>query len=267
MKKALVVGGSLVAGVATLLTIQAFRASRRAMTVYAMNRGHRKAFPLGVMPPESKFEEFGEEGNPPIHLVVIGDSTAVGVGASALKYTYPWLLADHLASRFRVRLNVIGRSGARMAGVAGEFVREAVAFGPDVAIIGIGANDVTHLTRLKTFSKNLRSSIRELEASAVITLVALGPRFDSPAIPQPLRALAQLRARALNRTIKRTAASEGVVVLDLPSGIGKSFALDRDLYCPDGFHPSDKGYALWAEVMKEKVMQAALSVPPRARLI
>lgn len=259
MRKSLQLIGTLIAVVVALLVVRAFRASRRALTVYTLNREHRRAFPEGLHPPNGRFEEFGSEANPPIHLVVIGDSTAVGVGATDIKCTYPWLLARHLGSRLRVRLNVVGRSGARMADVASEFARKVVALAPDVAIIGVGANDVTHLTPLSKFSRDLTAAIREIETSGAIILVALGPRFDSPAIPRPLRKLAQLRARALNRTIQKTAASADVAVLDLPSGIGNSFALDRDLYCPDGFHPSDRGYALWAEVMKESVMEAALA--------
>lgn len=238
---------SIVAAVSTsaVLGVQATKAARRAIL---------------LDPPQGMADqEFGEENSPPVHLVVVGDSTSVGVGATSLEASYPWLLAKHLATRFHVRLDVVGRSGARMADAAIEFAPKAALMRPDVAIIGLGANDVTHLTSLKRLCRDLTSAIEQLERAGAKVLVALGPRFDAPVLSQPLRSLVQSRARSLNRTIRRVATKRGAGVLDLPSGVGRSFAKDRSLYCADGFHPSDLGYARWAEAMKEQVMTAALS--------
>lgn len=237
--------GGLAAGIVgagALLAGQGYIASRRVPV---------------VKPPAGLPGSFGAPTNPPLRLVVIGDSTSVGIGATAIEKTYPVILAMHLGTRFHVSLEVVGRSGARMSDAAG-FAVEAAQLAPQVAVIGIGANDVTHATPLKRFGEHLSSAIRVLTESDVRVLVALGPRFDTPAIPQPLRALIRARARAINRTIKRVAAKEGVEVLDLPGALGDSFARDRDLYSRDRFHPGDRGYALWADVMKDKVMNAAI---------
>jgi lysophospholipase L1-like esterase len=223
--------------------MQVVLASRRALLLDA---------PQGVP------SEFGDPNRPLVHLVVIGDSTSVGIGATSAEWTYPWLLSSHLAGSFYVKLDVIGRAGARMLDAAVEFAPRAVELRPDVVVVGIGANDVTHATSLTRFAGYLRTVITTLEAAGGEVLVALGPRFDAPALPRPLRYIAKARARSINRAIRRVAGSNGVEVLDLPGGIGRAFAMDRGLYCVDGFHPSDRGYALWAEVMKDKVMAAAL---------
>lgn len=222
---------------------QVFLASRRALI---------------LEPPSAPSNEFGDARLPRLHFIVIGDSTSVGIGATSVECTYPWLLAAHLAGKFRVRLDVIGRAGARVFDAAGEFAPSAAELRPDVVLVGIGANDVTHLTSLKRFAEQLRSVITVLEAAGGELLVALGPRFDAPVLPRPLRHFVKARARRINRTIERVARSSGVEVLDLPGSIGRAFAIDRGLYSADGFHPSDRGYALWAEVMKDKVMAAAL---------
>lgn len=224
------------------VVLQAFFARRRALI---------------LEPPEGGPEEFGDPDAPGLNFVVIGDSTSVGVGATSLRSTYPWLLATHLAGRYRVRLTVVGRSGARMADAATEFVPKAAALRPDLVLIGIGANDVTHLTPLPRFERWMSKVIESLREADTELLVALGPRFDAPALPQPLRTLARARARAINRTIRKIAVVHGVTVLDLPGGVGSAFARDRSLYCDDGFHPSDRGYVLWAEAMKDDVESAA----------
>jgi len=241
-----VLGGlaASILGAGAVLAGQGYVASRRVPVVQA---------PAGL--PGS----FGASTNPPLRLVVIGDSTSVGIGASAIDKTYPFILGMHLGTRFRVSLEVVGRSGARMSDAASELAPKAAGLVPQVAVIGIGANDVTHATPLKTFARHLSSAIQTLRASDAEVLVALGPRFDTPAIPQPLRTLIRARARAINRTIRKVAAKEGVEVLDLPAVLGDSFARDHDLYSQDRFHPGDRGYALWADVMKDKVMNAAMA--------
>lgn len=211
---------------------------------------------LDVPPPREG--RFGDPSNPPLHFVVVGDSTSVGVGATSLENTYPWMLASHLGTRFRVRLDVIGRSGARMSDAASDLAPRAAALCPDLAMIGIGANDVTHVTPLWKFGRFLGDAIDRLRDSGAEVIVALGPRFDTPVIPQPLRSIVRARARAINRTIVRVGRAKGVEVLDLPGALGGAFARDHGLYSDDRYHPGDRGYALWADVMKDKVMAAAL---------
>jgi lysophospholipase L1-like esterase len=211
---------------------------------------------LDVPPP--KEADFGDPSSPHLHFLVVGDSTSVGVGATSIEKTYPWILARHLGTKFRVKLDVIGRSGARMADAASEFIPQAVALRPELAMIGIGANDVTHVTSLRKFGQHLGDVIEKLRGSGAEVIVALGPRFDTPVIPEPLRTIVRARARALNRRIVRVAKGKGVEVLDLPGALGSSFARDHTLYSDDRYHPGDRGYALWAEVMIDKVMDAAL---------
>lgn len=247
MKKLPILGAFAGAALA-LVGIQAVLASRRALILHP---------PLGFP------EVFGDPSAPVLRLVVIGDSTAVGVGASSLEGTYPRLLARHLAERFRVSLEVLGRTGARMSQAAHELAPRGAELSPDVAIIGIGANDVTHVTPLARFGRDLGKAIEVLSQTGATVLVALGPRVDAPALGQPLRLIARARARALNRTIKKVARRKEVEILDLPMGVGKAFARDRTLYSVDGFHPSDLGYAAWADAMKDRVMNAAERVTSR----
>jgi lysophospholipase L1-like esterase len=199
------------------------------------------------------------DGDMPFHLVVIGDSTAVGVGAGSRARSYPVLLARALGRHFTVKLDVLGRSGVRMADVAAELAPQAASMQPDLVLIGIGVNDAIHLTQLPRFRASLADALRKLSGAGVQTVVALGTRLDAPALPRPLRDLVAARCRAINRSLRRTAEAAGVAVVDLGESVGDAFARDPERYfCEDLFHPGPEGYVLWARAIEEPLLRIAL---------
>jgi lysophospholipase L1-like esterase len=209
--------------------------------------------------PDDELDEAADSSERPLLLVVVGDSTAVGVGAGSRSRSYPALLAERLRAHRPVRLAVLGRPGLRWQHV-GALVAEAIAMDPDLVVIGVGGNDAIHLTPLSKVRAAVGSALDELNRSRTTVLVVLGPRFDSPAVPRPLRDLIARRCRAVNRAITATAGSRGVQVLDTESVIKDAFARDPErLYSEDHFHPSAAGYELWAGAIEEEVVQAALA--------
>jgi hypothetical protein len=123
-------------------------------------------------------EQFGD-GDKRVHLVVLGDSTSVGVGAGSRAASYPALLARLLGRHVSVRLDVLGRSGVRMADVAAELAPRAASMRPDIVLIGVGVNDAIHLTPLPKFRDALREALEILADAGTTTVVALGPRLDA----------------------------------------------------------------------------------------
>ena len=85
-----------------------------------------------------------------ITLVMLGDSTSVGIGVDAPANTPGVRIAEGLAaiSGRPVRLRVGGMSGSESSALPGQVaaVLDDVPF-PHVAVIMIGANDVTHRIR------------------------------------------------------------------------------------------------------------------------
>jgi lysophospholipase L1-like esterase len=133
---------------------------------------------------------------------------------------------------------------------------------PDLVVIGVGGNDAIHLTPHSRVRAAVGAALDELHRSRTTVLVVLGPRFDSPAVPRPLRDLIARRCRAVNRTITAAAGARGVRVLDTESVIEDAFARDpKRLYSEDMFHPSAAGYELWAGAIQQEVVQAALAAP------
>jgi lysophospholipase L1-like esterase len=246
----------------------ALRPTRRAAVAIAGGIGvlvgqaltARKRHYLFDAAPGDMDERFGDEGKR-VHLVVIGDSTSVGVGAGSRARSYPVLLARMLGRHLSVRLDVLGRSGVRMADVGAELAPQAASMRPDIVMIGVGVNDAIHLTPLPRFRAGLREALDTLLAAGVTVVVALGPRLDAPALPRPLRDLVAARCRAINRSLRRTAEAAGVAIVDVGAAVGDAFARDPGRYfCEDFFHPGPEGYALWARAIEEPVLRIALNV-------
>lgn len=208
--------------------------------------------------PDDEFEESVDGSGRPLSLVVIGDSTAVGVGAGSRRKSYPAVLVARLGAHRPVRLTVLGRPGLRWQHVA-PLSAEAANMDPDIVLIGVGGNDAIHLTHLGKLRALVGAALDELARSPATVLVVLGPRFDSPAVPRPLRDLIAARCRAVNRAISAVARARGVSVLDTETVIGDAFARDPGrLYSEDLFHPSAAGYELWAAAIEEYVLRAVL---------
>lgn len=194
---------------------------------------------------------FGDVDAPALSLVVIGDSTAAGVGAGDADRAYPTLLARRIAAeRYRVRLTGFGISGARVADALSEQVDPAVAERPDVVVVAIGANDVTHFTRLGSVEDDMRAIVERLTESGAAVVVAGPPDMRSPIFYEPLRTIVGWRGRAVQRTIEEVAREAGVPLVPLADETRDFFAEDPDrYYSDDEFHPGPAGYALWADAI------------------
>ena len=196
---------------------------------------------------------FGAQGHePPLRFVVLGDSTSVGVGARDPSEAYPVLLARRLASHTgrRVELAVVGSSGAKVGDVAEVQVPRAAELDPDLIFIGIGANDVTHLTALDEVRDAMRRALESLETTGASVVVAGAPDMRIAAWPQPLRSLAYLRGKQVAGAIEDVARDRGVAVVELAEATGHYFAQQPAThFSADGFHPGPLGYRRWADAI------------------
>lgn len=201
----------------------------------------------------------GTTGRAPLQLLMVGDSTAAGVGASGTTATVGAQLAAGLAATGRtVTLSSVAVSGARAKDLAGEV--SAVGRQPgraDVAVVLIGANDATHLTSLKAVRTRLTAAVRELRATGAAVVVAGCPDLGAVrAFPQPLRLIAAARGRAVASAEHRAASAAGASFVDLAHETGPTFRADAGMLSADRFHPSDRGYARWSRALLPAVRAA-----------
>jgi lysophospholipase L1-like esterase len=201
---------------------------------------------------------FGDPEGKPLHFVVLGDSTAAGLGASSPDNAYASVLSRRLADDgWLVELDAFGLSGARIKDVLDDQVPRALAAEPDLVFVGIGANDVTHLTSLSDIERDFGAVVDRLSRSGAALAVAGPPDMRADAWLEPLRSLAGWRGRQVASTMRAVAEDRGVPVVPLAELAGPYFASNpEDAYGGDEFHPGDGGYRAWADAIYPALLEA-----------
>lgn len=241
-------GGVGLAGAAfvTLLKEEA-RAARRKVEARAAKED-----------PPSGDGVYGRRRGRPIVFAVLGDSSAVGLGVERAAETPGVLIAAALAevAERPVRLVRLAVSGAESPDLDAQ-VDAALPEQPAVALIMIGANDVTARSRPEIAVRHLTDAVRRLRASGCEVVVGTCPDLGTiRPIAQPLRWLARRWSRDMATAQTVAVVEAGGRTVSLGSILGPSFATDRTLFSSDEFHPSAAGYAAAAAVILPSVADA-----------
>lgn len=209
----------------------------------------------------------GATGRPPLRLVLLGDSTALGVGVERVADTVGGqlaaLLAEGAAGR-RVELSSVAVAGSRSPDLATQVARALVGARPDIAVILIGTNDVTHLASVSESADHLGTAVRRLRDAGIAVVVGTTPDFGALRVfAPPLRHFYGWHGRRLARTQASAARSAGAAVVDLGTQTGAVFRADAGTLCHDRFHPSADGYRVWAHALLPAVLEAATAPSTR----
>lgn len=213
----------------------------------------------------------GQADAPPLRLVLLGDSSALGVGVSRLADTVGGQLAHLLAegpAGQLVHLSSVGVSGSRSTDLATQVARALLGERPDVAVILIGANDATSLRRSTAAAACLGATVHRLREARVEVVAGTCPDLGAVrAIAPPLRHLVGWSGRRTARAQTLAVLTAGGTVVDLATEAGPVFRADAGTFCHDGFHPSADGYRVWAHALFPAVAAAATMAarhsPPR----
>ena len=203
----------------------------------------------------------GGTGRPPVRLVLLGDATALGVGVDRVADTVGGQLAAMLAEGAagrRVELSSVAVAGSRSADLATQVARALVGPRPDVAVILVGTNDVTHLAGATDAAEYLGTACRRLRDAGIAVVVGTCPDFSAlRAFAPPLRQMLGWQGRRLAKLQTTAAGVAGALVVDLAAQTGAVFRADAGTLCHDGFHPSADGYRVWAHALLPAVEEAA----------
>ncbi|TDD27042.1 SGNH/GDSL hydrolase family protein, partial [Actinomadura sp. KC06] len=188
----------------------------------------------------------GTLGTTPLSLVMIGDSTAAGLGVHTPEETPAALLATGLSAIADrpVRLTNVARSGARSPSLRGQ-VDRALQTRPDIAVIMIGANDVTGRIPPADSVRHLADAVERLRAAGSHVVVGTCPDLGSvkPLMP-PLKWIARRASRQLAAAQTIAAVERGARSISLGDLLGREFAADPlSMFSEDRYHPSARGYA------------------------
>ena len=192
-----------------------------------------------------------------IIYVALGDSTVQGIGATAARNNYVGRLDARLRERYpRARTVNLGVAGATSYDVFEGQLSRAIGLRPHLVTLSIGPNDITSRVPVEHYAQNLEAILGRLgtETQAVVVVnllpdLAITPRFRKrETAPRVGRLSAEF-----NRVITRTAKRHGVLVVDLYKASRREVPQHPEFLAADGYHPSDLGYARWAELMWEAV--------------
>nr|WP_240755551.1 SGNH/GDSL hydrolase family protein [Nocardioides iriomotensis] len=238
-------------------------------TVYALLRAEallaRRAIglPNGDPPQATGWYGHGRPG-PALKMVLLGDSSAAGYGVDIVQQTPGAHLASGLAEATdqRVYLRSVARVGAQSRDLAGQ-VDEALAVEPDVAVVLIGANDVTHTRPQSESMRLLSEAVRRFREANVEVVVGTCPDLGTiEPIAPPLRQLARVLSRRLAAGQAIAVVEAGGRTVSLGSILGPEFAATPSLFFgPDRFHPSAAGYSSLASVLLPSVLAALGEIP------
>lgn len=189
-----------------------------------------------------------------LHLMIFGDSTATGYGCATAEEVPGVRIARGLAEQTGkvVRLSTKAIVGATSKGVLSQVDAMFVAGPPpDLAVIMVGANDVTALNGIGRSAQRLALTVRKLRAPGAVVVVGTCPDLGViSAIPQPLRSLARERCGQLARAQAAAVRAAGGVPVPLAQLLGPQFRATPDvMFSADGYHPSAPAYALAAEAL------------------
>ena len=202
-----------------------------------------------------------------LRLAVLGDSGAAGLGAEDAAGTPGAVLAKGLADAAQrsVVLTNVAVVGARSADLAAQ-VDRALAVRPHIAVVMVGANDVTHLVRPQVSARLLADAVRRLREAGAEVVVGTCPDLGTirPLGP-PLRQYARRMSRELAGAQDICVREAGGRPVPLGHLLSPAFDADPDLYfSADRFHPSTAGYVACSRVLHTEVLAAA-GLPERTR--
>ncbi len=222
---------------------------------------------IGVVegePPDSTGWYGRGRPGPAIRVALLGDSSAAGYGVERVEETPGAQLASGIAAQAnrRVHLRAFAVVGAMSSDLSAQ-VDAALPTDPDVAVILIGANDVTHTVRPSASVRHLDDGVRRLREAGVEVVVGTCPDLGTiRPIPPPLKQIARQWSRRLAAAQTIATIEAGARTVSLGDVLGPEFdAAPALLFGPDRFHPSADGYRHLAAVFVPSTL-AALGLGP-----
>ena len=215
--------------------------------------------PLGEEAPDAD-RKYKKKYGATIDLLLVGDSIAAGLGAELPKETLGARLATRLAKATHrtVRLRTVARVGSESSMLADQLATLPPSYAPDLAVIVVGGNDVTHRVPVSESVRHLEAAIADLRARGAEVVVGSCPDLGAlRPVPQPLRTLGSRASRQLALSQEAAAVRAGAHAVSLAHVVGPFFATSPDeMFSLDRFHPSAAGYKRTAKALLPSLLAA-----------
>jgi lysophospholipase L1-like esterase len=196
------------------------------------------------------------EGEVKLRLLVVGDSSAAGVGVADQAQALALPLAKEVAARTcaAVAWQLVAQTGVN-ASEATELVQRSGTAPADVAVVVLGVNDVTSQTSAPRFVQQLERLVGLLRVHRAV-FSGLPPMHLLTAVPQPLRWYLGQYARWLDSTLRDWCTAKGF------GYCASDWSTDPGLLADDGYHPGPSLYPQWAARLAKEVCPSSVRAEP-----
>jgi lysophospholipase L1-like esterase len=182
-------------------------------------------------------------------MLVIGDSTAVGVGASNKDESIPSLVAQKIGAQYVENLSVSGSKVEDLPSQLQTVERDQY----DVILVQIGGNDVVARNDEQGVTHELESILKTLPKHDKLIVLMCGDVGVATLLPWFVRGYYTKKTLAYHQTFSDMVPRTGGVYVNLyePKDTDP-FVKEPDVYlAKDQFHPSSAGYQVWFEKIEK----------------
>lgn len=180
-------------------------------------------------------------------ILMVGDSTAFGVGASSPEHSLAGLVAVKYPTAEIIN---VGVSGAKTGDALTQL--EGIEDGSfDLVMLHIGGNDVVRFTSYKEFTNDLQELVALAERKGThVLLTSTGNVGTVPLFPAGTRWIFGQRSQKVREIMMSLVAEKDPTTVRY-TDLFRDRAIDpfalepKKYYAADFFHPSDAGYADW----------------------
>ena len=189
----------------------------------------------------------------PLRILVLGDSSAAGVGVENFEECMAGRLPALLHQRTKrpVIVRTCGNNSAT-SGQIGDHVVPNLERSPyDYIVLNLGVNDAKNFHTGRRFCREFGTLIYALRARFPDAQIIWSGVLDLqgiPALPSPLNKILGIRSRIISRNGQILCRERGALA---PQSNWKAV---RENFSIDGFHASSEGYRIWAEQLAEYVV-------------
>ncbi|MDF1778650.1 MAG: SGNH/GDSL hydrolase family protein [Rhizobiaceae bacterium] len=215
----------------------------------------RARTPRLTPPPGLPFGQVGDK-SPDYRLLVVGDSSAAGVGADSIDQTVGPQVAQILHAK--TGQSVYWRNAGSNSAISQE-IRDHVV--PNLEhhpythiVVTVGTNDIKNFLTARRFKKGFGGLLYALRAKWPAAAIIWSPVIDLrtvPNLPPLLANILEMRAKIMNRLGRQLCAERYAIVAP------QLQTMDASGFAVDGFHAGPTGYHAWAQLLATAIVEKA----------
>lgn len=217
--------------------------------------------------------ELAAQNKPALHIMIVGDSAAAGVGSETQQEALVGKLIPILQQQPTIneQFAVLNWSLQATTGHTSFDILRRLYIMPapnepiDVMILSVGVNDTTSSVAVNKWQQQIKDIIAIAQRKfgvRELVFLSLPPMAQMPAIPSPLNNFVGAKASILDGILQQICmAHDNVTYMatDFPRMIAEhsnGTPIDiKVMFASDGFHPSSLMYGYWAQQLSELIVE------------